>query len=57
MAGHILHLAMVAALQPALQVQFILGQIGAADTGLGETQFDRPALDISRQGGIVGWGR
>src|SRR3546814_648934 len=43
--SHVLHFAVVAGVEPALQVMLVLGQIQAADADLLETQLAAPVLD------------
>jgi len=43
--GHVIHLAVVTGVQPALQVLFMLGQVQAADADLLKAQLTPPVLD------------
>ena len=55
MRGHIVHLALVAGIQPALQVGLVLTQLQAADAHLLEAQFTAPVLDgLSEAGEVEG---
>lgn len=64
MRRHVVHLAVVAGLQPALQVRFVLAQLDVADTDLLEPQLAAPVLDgLGEAGGVRrerlsarGWG-
>ena len=52
--GHVFHLAVPLGFQPALQVLFVIDEFHAADAGVGEAEFARPALDVRGEGGVVG---
>jgi hypothetical protein len=47
--GHVVHLAVIARIQPALQVLGVLTQVDIADAQLLETQLPGPALDLPQQ--------
>src|SRR5690606_39459879 len=47
-AGHIVHVAMEALLQPAQQARLLAAEIDVADTGLGEAELLGPVLDRRR---------
>lgn len=51
MGAHVVHFAVVAGLEPALQVLLMLGQVQAADADLLETQLAAPFLDGLGEGG------
>ena len=46
MAGHILHAAVIASIQPPLQVLLVFTQINAGDANLLEAELISPLLDI-----------
>jgi hypothetical protein len=37
----------MAIVEPAIEMLFIVAQVGAADAGVGKAQLDRPALDVA----------
>ncbi len=51
--GHVVHLALVALLQPALQVGFVLGQVDAGDAYLLKAELTPPLLDGLGEGGGI----
>jgi hypothetical protein len=53
-ARHVVHFAVMTFLEPAFEMLLVGAQIRAADAGVGKAQFDRPALDIASQRGVVG---
>ena len=53
---HVVHLAMPARRQPALQMGFVLGQVGVADAERIEAQLRRPGTDLLQQLFGVGQG-
>src|SRR5690606_5568719 len=53
MAGHPLHLAMIAGLQPPLQMLLMLADIGIGDAQLLEPEFAGDAAYAVGQGGMV----
>ena len=55
-ARHVIHFAVETIFQPVLQVLFVLTQRDTADTGLGKTEFARPAFDIAGKCGVIGLG-
>lgn len=58
MGAHIVHFAVVAGLEPALQMLLVLGEVQAADADLLEAQLAAPVLDGLGEGGeICGSGR
>ncbi len=54
MTRHVFHVAVMAVIEPAFEMLFVLAQVGAADAGVGEAQLARPALDVMGEGGVVG---
>ena len=53
MGAHVLHFAVVAGFEPALQVLLMLGQVQAADADLLKAQLAAPVLDGLGEGGQV----
>ena len=52
--AHVLHLAVVARVEPALQVLFMLGQVQAADADLLKAQLAAPVFDRLGERGQIG---
>jgi hypothetical protein len=51
--GHIVHLTLVAGVQPALQVRLVLGQLHIGDADLLKAQLAAPVLDRLGEGGKI----
>ena len=54
--GHVVHLALVAGIQPALQVRLVLAEVDVGDADLLEAQLAPPVLDGLRQLRKIGRG-
>ncbi|MNY50706.1 hypothetical protein D3C86_1862330 [compost metagenome] len=54
MGAHVVHLAVVARLEPPLQVFFVLAKLQAGNANLLEAQFATPVFDRLGQGGEIG---
>ncbi|GLH35177.1 hypothetical protein BR1R5_45660 [Pseudomonas sp. BR1R-5] len=61
--GQVFHFALVAGVEPALQVLFVLAKVHTGDADVGKTEFSAPIFDRLGQGGEVkcasghGWAR
>lgn len=53
---HVLHFALITHLQPLVEMNFVVGQVRTADACLREAKLTRPALDVTRQSGVVASG-
>ena len=53
MGGHIVHLTLIAGIQPALQVCFVLAQLHIGNPDLLKAQLTAPVFDRLGEGGKV----